>query len=83
MKEEHQRLDLWQEPAKIGIDEERKCHHSVEQKRSVPSLVVVARMIQYQKTLHQSPGYVSSTCDQGLPCNDCQPSCEVAKEFSA
>ena len=40
-------------------------------------------MIQYQKTLHQGSRYVCGACNQGLPCNDCQPSCEVAEEFSA
>lgn len=46
MEEEHQRLNLREEPAKIGVDEERKCYDRIEEKRSMPSLVIVVWVIQ-------------------------------------
>lgn len=83
MEKEHHRLNLGEEPTKIGINEERECYDRIEKKCSVPSLVVIPRMVEYQKPLHKSSSHVCRAGHQSLPCYDSQPSCEVAQEFAA
>ena len=83
VEEEHHRLNLREKPTKIGIDEERKCDDGVKEKRSMPSLVVITWMVEYEKSLYKCSCDVCSACHQSLPCNDCQPSREVTQKLSA
>lgn len=49
----------------------------------MPSLVVVVGVVEYQKSLDEGPRHIRCACHQGLPRNNCQPSCEVAQKFPA